>query len=191
MKFTFRKTKIPGLIVVKPEVGCDARGTFSENYKASDFRKAGIKDVFVQENRSISHKGVLRGLHYQRAPHAQARLVRCGRGRIFEAAVDLRPGSRTFGKNFTIELSDANGLMLYMPAGFAHGFYILTDGAEVMYKCSKEYAPCHDTGLRWNDPALKIKWPVKNPKLSAKDCSLPFLKDSGILGRAGGGKVDL
>jgi dTDP-4-dehydrorhamnose 3,5-epimerase len=177
MKFIFKKTPIAGLIVVKPEVGSDERGTFSENYKVSEFRKAGIKEVFVQENRSVSRKGVLRGLHYQVAPHAQAKLVRCGRGRIFEVAVDLRKGSKTFGKNFTLELSEANGLMLYLPAGFAHGFYILTDGAEVMYKCSKEYAPAHDAGVRWNDPDLKIKWPVKKPKLSPKDRTLPFLAD--------------
>lgn len=183
MKFTFRKTTIPGLIVVKPEVVRDARGTGSESYKASKFRKAGIKDVFVQENRSVSRKGVLRGLHYQLAPYAQARLVRCGRGRIFEAVLDLRPDSATYGKSFGIELSDANGLMLYMPAGFAHGFYALTDGAEVLYKCSKEYAPSHYTGLRWNDPALGIKWPLKGkPKLSVKDTGLPFL-GKGIQGR--------
>lgn len=175
MKFIFTKTSLPGLVIVKPEAGRDGRGTFSENYKASEFRKAGIKDIFVQENRSVSRKGVLRGLHYQRAPHAQAKLVRCGRGRIFEAAADLRPGSRTFGKAFTLELSEANGLMLYLPAGFAHGFYALTDGAEVMYKCSKEYAPAYDTGVRWNDPALGIKWPVKKPKLSPKDSKLPYL----------------
>ena len=177
MKFTFRKTNIPGLIVVKPEVVRDGRGTGSESYKASEFRKAGIKDVFVQENRSVSRKGVLRGLHYQRAPHAQARLVSCGRGRIYEAVADLRPGSGTFGKAFGLELSEANGLMLYMPAGFAHGFYALTEGAEVIYKCSKEYAPSHYTGLRWDDPALGIKWPVKGkPKLSEKDGKLPFLR---------------
>ena len=177
MKFTFRKTNIPGLIVVKPEVVRDGRGTGSESYKASEFRKAGIKDVFVQENRSVSRKGVLRGLHYQRAPHAQARLLRCGRGRIYEAVADLRPGSGTFGKSFGLELSEVNGLMLYMPAGFAHGFYALTDGAEVIYKCSKEYAPSHYTGLRWNDPALGIKWPVNGkPKLSEKDGKLPFFE---------------
>jgi len=177
MKFIFKETPIAGLVVVKPEVGSDERGTFSENYKASEFRKAGIKDIFVQENRSVSRKGVLRGLHYQLAPHAQAKLVRCGRGRIFEVAVDLRPRSKTFAKSFTLELSEANGLMLYIPAGFAHGFYALTDPAEVMYKCSKEYAPAHDAGVRWNDPDLKIKWPVKKPKLSPKDSTLPFLAD--------------
>ena len=177
MKFTFTRTKFAGLVVVKPEVGSDERGTYSESYKASEFRKAGIKDVFVQENRSVSRKGVLRGLSYQRAPYAQARLVRCGHGRIFEAVADLRPGSKTYGKSFHIELSEANGLMLYMPAGFAHGFCALTDRAEVMYKCSKEYAPGHAAGIRWNDPDLAIKWPVKAPILSPKDSALPFLED--------------
>ncbi|MBI5743023.1 MAG: dTDP-4-dehydrorhamnose 3,5-epimerase [Elusimicrobia bacterium] len=177
MKFTFKKTPIAGLIVVKPEVSSDERGTFSENYKASEFRKAGITAVFVQENRSVSRKNVLRGLHFQRPPHAQAKLVRCGSGRVFEVAVDLRPHSKTFGKNFTIELSGVNGLMLYLPEGFAHGFYALTDKAEVMYKCSREYAPSHDGGVLWNDPDLKVKWPCRRPKLSAKDCALPSLKE--------------
>jgi dTDP-4-dehydrorhamnose 3,5-epimerase len=177
MKFIFKKTKIAGLIVVKPEVGCDERGTFSENYKASEFRKAGIKTLFVQENRSVSRKNVLRGLHYQTAPHAQAKLVRCGHGRIFEVAVDLRPRSKTFGKHYTLELSEANGLMLFIPEGFAHGFYALTDKAEVMYKCSREYAPAHDAGVRWNDPALAIEWPCRRPVLSAKDKILPLLAE--------------
>ncbi len=176
MKFIFKKTTIPGLIIVKPEVGSDSRGSHSENYKASAFRKVGIKDIFVQENRSISRKGVLRGLSYQLPPHAQVKLVRCGRGSVFEAAADLRPGSKTFGKSFSLELSEANGLMLYLPAGFAHGFLALTDRAEVMYKCSSEYAPGSQAGLRWNDPILDIKWPIKRPKLSAKDANLPFLE---------------
>ncbi len=162
--------------MVKPEVGSDARGTFSENYKMSEFKKAGIKDVFVQENRSVSRKGVLRGLHFQLAPHAQAKLVRCGRGRIYDVAVDLRPRSRTYAKSFGLELSEANGLMFYIPAGFAHGFYALTDKAEVMYKCSKEYAPAYDSGVRWNDPKLAINWPLAGkPKISEKDGKLPFL----------------
>lgn len=178
MRFTFTKTGLAGVVVVKPEVGSDERGTYSESYKASEFKKAGIKDVFVQENRSISRRSVLRGLSYQRAPYSQARLVRCGRGRIFEAAADLRPGSKTYGKSFCVELSEANGLMLYMPAGFAHGFLALNDRTEVMYKCSKEYKPAYSAGIRWNDPDLAIKWPVKNPILSPKDSSLPFLKDA-------------
>jgi dTDP-4-dehydrorhamnose 3,5-epimerase len=178
MEFIFKKTKLAGLVVVQPETGRDERGTFSENYKMSEFKKAGIADFFIQENRSVSRRGVLRGLHFQRAPHAQAKLVRCGHGRVLDAVADLRPGSKTFGKSFAIELSQANGLMLYVPAGFAHGFYALTDGAEVIYKCSREYAPSHDAGVRWNDPALGIKWPVKKPKLSPKDAALPFLKDA-------------
>lgn len=177
MKFTFKTTPIRGLLVVIPEVGRDERGTFSENYKASEFRKAGIKTLFVQENRSVSRKNVLRGLHYQAAPRAQAKLVRCARGRIFDVAVDLRPGSKTFGRNYGQELSEKNGLMLYIPEGFAHGFYAFTDNAEVAYKCSREYSPIHDAGIRWNDPALAIKWPCRRPVLSAKDKSLPLLAE--------------
>ena len=176
MRFIFKKTKLAGLIVVKPEVRADERGTASEGYKYSEFAKAGIKDYFVQENRSVSRKGVLRGLHYQKAPHAQAKLVRCGRGKVYEVVADLRPGSRTYGKSFAIELSEANGLMLYVPEGLAQGFCALTDGAEVVYKCSREYAPGHEGGLRWDDPALRVKWPVKRPKVSAKDSAWPLLE---------------
>ncbi len=171
--------------MVKPAVYADPRGTFSENYKMSDFRAAGIRDIFVQENRSVSRKGVLRGMHCQLRRYVQAKLVRCLRGRIFDSVADLRPGSATFGRAFSIELSEANGLMLYVPAGFAHGFYALTDGAEVLYKCSKEYAPGHEAGLRWNDPVLKIKWPVKKPVLSPRDAALPFLKDTPFYAAAG------
>ncbi|HNW44021.1 MAG TPA: dTDP-4-dehydrorhamnose 3,5-epimerase [Elusimicrobiales bacterium] len=177
MKFTFKKTPLPGLLLVQPEIGSDGRGTFSERYKMSEFRKAGIKDVFVQENLSVSRKGVLRGLHFQRPPHAQAKLVRCGRGRIFDVAADLRPGSKTFGRSFGVELSGETGLMLYIPAGFAHGFYALTGEAEVSYKCSKEYAPSHDGGVRWDDPELAVKWPAGKRLLSPKDLALPLLKD--------------
>lgn len=175
MKFIFKKTPLPGLIIIKPEVRADARGTASESYKYSEFKKAGIKDVFVQENRSISRRGVLRGLHYQRAPKAQAKLVRCPRGRVFDTVVDLRKRSKTYGKSFSVELSEANGLMLYIPAGFAHGFCALEAGTEVVYKCSSEYAPAHEGGLRWDDPALKIKWPVKKPMVSDRDANLPLL----------------
>lgn len=175
MKFIFKKTKLSGLIVVKPEVRADARGTASEGYKYSEFAKAGIKDYFVQENRSVSRKGVLRGLHYQKAPHAQAKLVRCGRGRVYEVAADLRPGSKTYGKAFGLELSETNGLMLYVPEGMAQGFCALTDGAEVVYKCSREYAPGHEGGLRWDDPALRVKWPIKKPKVSEKDLAWSLL----------------
>ena len=164
-------------MLVQPGLFSDERGMASENYKASGFRRAGIKHVFVQENRSVSRKGVLRGLHYQRSPYGQAKLVRCGRGRVFNTAVDLRPGSKTFGKSYCGILTGADGSMLYIPEGFAHGFLALTDGAEVVYKCSREYSPKHYTGLRWNDPALRIKWPLKKPVVSVKDSGLPLLKD--------------
>lgn len=177
MKFQFKKTRIPGLLVIKPEARPDARGAAAEIYKASEFRKAGIKEIFIQENRSVSRKGVLRGFHYQRPPAAQARLVRCGRGRIFNVAVDLRKGSRSYGRAFGVELSADNWLTLYAPAGFAHGFVALTDGAEAVYKCSKEFSAEHYAGLRWNDPALKVEWPVKRPKVSAKDAGLPLLAE--------------
>ena len=175
MFFKFKKLKLRGLILVKPETGSDGRGIFSEIYKSSVFKRAGIKDIFVQENRSVSKKGVLRGLHYQREPFAQAKLVRCGRGRVFDVAVDLRRSSKTFGKWSGVELSAENGLALYIPAGFAHGFLALADGSEVIYKCSKEYAPAFDAGVRWNDPAVSVKWPAKKPRLSQKDKNLPFL----------------
>ncbi|MCX5791140.1 MAG: dTDP-4-dehydrorhamnose 3,5-epimerase [Elusimicrobia bacterium] len=178
MNFIFTKTGIDGLVVVKPEAFSDARGTCSEIYKYSVFQAAGLGDVFVQENCSVSARGVLRGLHFQRGPFAQTKLVSCCRGRIFDVAVDLRPGSKTFGKSFGLELSGENRLLYYIPAGFAHGFYALADGAEVRYKCSKEYAPSHDAGVRWNDPDLAVAWPAGERILSAKDSALPLLKDS-------------
>ena len=178
MLFKFQKLKIQGLVLVKSETGSDKRGTFSEIYKSSVFKRAGIKDIFVQENRSVSKKGVLRGLHFQRRPFAQAKLVRCAVGRVFDVAVDLRRGSKTFGKWYGVELSGENCLALYIPAGFAHGFLALADGSEVIYKCSKEYAPAFDAGVRWNDPAVSVKWPVKKPRLSQKDKNLPLLKDA-------------
>jgi dTDP-4-dehydrorhamnose 3,5-epimerase len=177
MKFEFKKTSIPGVLVIRPEARPDARGAAAEIYKASEFRKAGIRETFVQENRSVSRRGVLRGLHYQRPPAAQARLARCGKGRIYNVAVDLRRGSRTYGRAFGLELSADNWLTLYTPAGFAHGFCALTDGAEAVYKCSKEFSAAHYAGLRWDDPALKIKWPVARPKVSAKDAELPLLAE--------------
>lgn len=179
MKFIFKKTRLPGVLIVKPEVRADIRGSASENYKYSEFRKAGIKDYFVQENRSVSRKGVLRGLHYQAAPKAQARLISCSKGCAYTVALDLRHRSGTYGKWFGMEISEANGLMLYAPEGFAHGFCALTDGTMVSYKCSREFSRAHYRGLRWDDPCFKIKWPVKRPKLSQKDAALPkFTKET-------------
>ena len=177
MRFLFDKTPVKDLLVVKPETGRDDRGTFSEQYKLSEFRKGGITCRFVQQNRSVSRKGVLRGLHFQRAPRAQAKLVRCGAGRVYDVAVDLRPRSPTFRASFGLELSPENNLMLFIPEGFAHGFYALTDGAEVEYFCSREYSPAHDAGVRWDDPELAVKWPRGPRVLSPKDAGLPALKD--------------
>lgn len=177
MKFEFRETGISGLLVIKPQILGDSRGSFSERYKYSEFAKVGIKDHFVQENISVSSKGVLRGLHFQRPPHAQAKLVRCGRGRIYDVGVDLRKDSPTFKKYFGIELSPENDLLFYIPAGFAHGFCALEDNTELIYKCSDEYAPETDGGVRWNDSDINVIWPVANPILSAKDVKLPFLKE--------------
>lgn len=179
MRFRFKKTRLPGALLISPEARPDARGAAAEIYKASEFRKAGIRESFVQENRSVSRRGVLRGLHYQRPPAAQARLTRCGKGRAYCAVVDLRRGSRTYGRALGVELSETNWLTLYTPPGFAHGFCAVTDGAEVVYKCSTEFSPAHYAGLRWNDPALRIKWPVKRPKVSEKDAALPLLAELG------------
>ncbi len=178
MPFEFEKLEIDGLVLVKPRVLKDGRGFFMESYKLSDFKKAGIKEEFVQDNHSRSAKGTLRGLHFQKKPFAQAKLVRCVRGRIFDVAVDLRRRSKTFGSWLGVELSEKNGQLLYIPEGFAHGFLALEDGTEIIYKCSREYSKSHDAGVRWNDPEIGVKWGVMAPPLSEKDKNLPLLKDA-------------
>ena len=184
MPFEFISTDIPDVILVKPKVFSDKRGFFMETYKKSDFESAGIDTDFVQDNHSKSVKGVLRGLHYQKEPFAQGKLVRCIRGRIFDVAVDIRKGSPTFRKWVGYELSEENRLMLWIPKGFAHGFLTLSDEAEVIYKVSGgEYNPDYDAGIRWDDPDIGINWPVKLVEevlLSEKDRNLPFLKDADI-----------
>jgi len=184
MPFEFIKTDIPDVILVKPKVFCDSRGFFMETYKKSDFESAGIDTDFVQDNHSKSIKGVLRGLHYQKEPFAQGKLVRCIRGKIFDVAVDIRKGSPTFGKWVGYELSEENKLMLWIPKGFAHGFLTLSEEAEVVYKVSGgEYNPDYDAGIRWDDPDIGINWPIEMVEevlLSEKDKNLPFLKDADI-----------
>ncbi|NPA16488.1 MAG: dTDP-4-dehydrorhamnose 3,5-epimerase [Aquificae bacterium] len=184
MPFEFIKTNIPDVVLVKPKVFGDERGFFMETYKKSDFEKAGIDTDFVQDNHSKSVKGVLRGLHYQKEPFAQGKLVRCIRGRIFDVAVDIRKGSPTFGKWVGFELSEENKLMLWIPKGFAHGFLVLSEEAEIIYKVSGgEYSPEHDAGIIWNDRDININWPmaeVGNIILSEKDKKLPHLKNADI-----------
>jgi len=178
MPFEFEKLKLEGLVLVKPRVFPDDRGFFIENYKKSDFEKAGITEDFVQDNHSKSAKGVLRGLHYQRGAAAQGKLVRCTAGAILDVAVDMRKTSATYGQWAAEELNAQNARMLYVPPGFAHGFLVLSDTAEIMYKCTTEYSPKDDAGIIWNDPDVAVAWGIKEPILSAKDRVLPRLKDA-------------
>lgn len=146
-----------------------------ETYKQSDFTGLGIARGFVQDNYSMSIRDTLRGLHYQKEPHAQGKLVWCLRGTIFDVAVDIRKDSPTYGKWVSCELSSDNSLMLYVPPGFAHGFLVLSEAAEVIYKCTDEYAPEADRGIIWNDPDIGILWPTRSPVLSEKDAKHPPL----------------
>jgi len=178
MPFTFELLQIPDVILIRPRVFPDARGFFLETYKYSDFAANGIPERFVQDNHSRSTRGVLRGLHFQNPPRAQGKLVRVVSGEIFDVAVDIRPGSATFGQWVGEDLSDENHHMLYIPPGFAHGFVVLSDVADVTYKVTAEYAPELDSGIIWNDPAIAIQWPVQVPILSAKDAALPSLLEA-------------
>ena len=178
MPFRFTRLEIPEILLIEPKIFRDDRGFFAETYKYSDFAEAGIRGNFIQDNYSYSVRGVLRGLHYQKNPHAQGKLVHCMEGRIFDVAVDIRKGSRTFGRWVCAELSGEDNLMLYVPPAFAHGFVVLSESARVIYKCSEEYSPEDDRGIIWNDPDIGIRWPVKNPVLSVKDMKHPLLKDA-------------
>ena len=169
MPFDFQKTKIPDVILIKPKVFHDDRGFFLETYKKSDFKKNGINIDFVQCNHSKSSKGVIRGLHYQKEPYAQSKLVRCINGRIFDVAVDIRKDSKYFGKYVSVELSDENKNMLFIPKGFAHGFQVLSDEAEIEYLVDNEYAPDCEDGIRYDNKTVGIDWPVEEVILSEKD----------------------
>ena len=178
MPFDFRRLTIPDLVLIEPKTYGDDRGAFLEIYKHSDFVRSGITEHFVQDNYSRSIRGVLRGLHYQMGPKAQGKLVRCVRGRIFDVAVDIRKGSPTYGQWEGEELSEENGLMLFIPAGFAHGFLTLSESAEVLYKCTEEYSPAHDRGIIWNDPDINVPWANTAPLLSDKDRFHPRLREA-------------
>ncbi len=176
MPFIFEKQKIEDVILVKPKVFGDNRGFFMESYKKSDFFDNGIKIDFNQDNHSKSSKHVLRGLHYQAKPYGQAKLVRCSKGRIFDVAVDIRPNSKTFKQYVKVELSEENKNMLFIPEGFAHGFVVLSDEAELLYKASGEYNPLSDRGLLWSDKDINIDWEIDfDPVLSEKDKVQPTL----------------
>ena len=178
MTFEFKRLEIQDVILITPKVFEDERGFFMETYKKEDFEeKAGIKGEFIQDNHSKSKRGVLRGLHFQREPYAQAKIVRCIRGEIYDVAVDLRKNSPTFGNYVGVNLSEDNRNQLYIPGGCAHGFLVLSDVAEVIYKADNVYALNYEGGLIWNDPDVNIPWPSDNPILSEKDKSWPTLKE--------------
>ncbi|AHL23097.1 dTDP-4-dehydrorhamnose 3,5-epimerase [Thermococcus nautili] len=178
MPFEFERLEIPDVVLIKPKVFGDERGFFMETYKKPDFERAGIKGEFVQDNHSRSRYGVLRGLHFQREPYAQAKIVRVVRGIIYDVAVDLRRNSPTFGKWVGVILSEFNKWQLYIPRGFAHGFVVLSDVADVVYKVDNVYAPDHEGGIIWNDPELGIDWLVDEPIVSEKDKKWPTLKEA-------------
>ncbi len=180
MPFEFVPQVLNGLVLIKPKVFGDGRGFFLELYKHSDYLAAGIREHLVQDNYSRSSQGVVRGLHYQKQPKAQGKLVTCLRGVIFDVAVDIRRGSPGFGKWVGVELSEQNRHLLYVPPGFAHGFQVMSETADVMYKCTDEYAPAEDRGIIWNDPDIRIAWPLDNPLLSGKDRFHPRLQDADI-----------
>jgi dTDP-4-dehydrorhamnose 3,5-epimerase len=172
------KNEIEGLLLIKPDVFVDNRGFFLESYSQKKFMDAGIDCNFIQDNHSKSEQaGVIRGLHFQKPPFAQSKLVRVTRGAVLDVAVDLRKNSPTYGMWKSFELTEKNYLMVFVPQGFAHGFCTLCPGTEVQYKVDNLYAPQYDSGIRWDDPTLKISWPVNNPVLSQKDASLSFLKE--------------
>lgn len=173
-----KETFIDGLVVIEPRVFRDPRGFFYESYHKQRLEGLGIENVFIQDNQSRSTYGVIRGLHYQKESFAQAKLVRVTEGIIFDVAVDIRSGSPTYGKWFGLEISSENFLQLLIPAGFAHGFSVLSDHATVFYKCDQYYHPESEAGIRFDDPDLQIDWRVEPDKatVSDKDRNLPFLK---------------
>lgn len=177
MPFTFEKLAIPEVILIEPQVFNDERGFFMETYKETDFATF-VDGAFVQENHSKSQRGTLRGLHFQVGPYAQGKLVRAIKGEIFDVAVDVRPDSPTRGKWVSAVLSSDNRRMLYVPPWCAHGFCVLSDTAEVIYKTTSEYAPAHSSGVMWNDPALAIDWPIQSPMVSDRDTKwAPFVRN--------------
>ena len=177
MSFGFRTLSIPGLILVEPERHQDGRGYFEETYRRGQFREGGIEEEFVQDNSARSSHGVLRGLHFQRPPAAQGKLVRVVRGEVFDVGVDLRLGSPTFGHWEGVLLNETEGAMLYLPPGLAHGYCVLSPEADLAYKVTAEYSPEADTGIRWDDPQIGVEWPLDEPHLSERDTGLPLLKD--------------
>lgn len=171
------KTDIEGLLLIEPNIFRDERGYFLESYNDGRYHETGIPELFVQDNVSVSKKGVIRGLHYQAPPFDQGKLVSVLRGRVIDVAVDIRTGSPTYGKHVAVELSADNHKQFWIPAGFAHGFVALEDDTVFAYKCTNVYSKDHDRGIRYNDPALGIDWNVTDPIVSEKDKLHPLLSE--------------
>lgn len=175
MSFKFKPLEIPDVILITPDVFGDDRGFFLESYQKNIFNNAGIVDDFVQDNQSKSQHGVIRGLHFQKQPYSQAKLLRCIVGEIYDVVLDIRLGSNFFGRWIGIRLVPHQ--ILYIPSGFAHGFCVVSDTAEISYKTSCVHQPDHECGVIWNDPDLSIPWPTSKPILSEKDKKWSRLKD--------------
>lgn len=175
MPFRFQRLELPEVVLIEPQVYRDSRGWFCESYRRSDFARFGIEVSFAQDNHSRSAARVLRGLHYQNPPRAQGKLVRAIVGEVFDVAVDIRKRSPTYKRWVGVRLSAENRRMLYIPPGFAHGFCVLSEVAEVLYKTTEEYAPELECGIRWNDAELAIEWPIEQPLVSERDAALPLL----------------
>ncbi|MCB9362864.1 dTDP-4-dehydrorhamnose 3,5-epimerase [Candidatus Woesearchaeota archaeon] len=177
MPFSYHKLQIPDVVLIKPRVFPDNRGYFLESYKYSDFSSNGINLHLIQHNHSKSEKGVLRGLHYQKEPKGQGKLIRIVSGSVYDVAVDIRVGSPTYGKWVAEVLDAVNMHMLWIPPGFAHGFLVLENNTNVLYATSNEYSPDHERGIIYNDPSIGVSWPKSNVYLSEKDSELPLLED--------------
>jgi len=171
-----KQTEFPGLMIIEAKIHGDSRGYFLESFRSDHFKDAGLNLNFVQDNQSKSKHGVLRGLHYQ-LKNGQGKLVRCTLGEVFDVALDIRKGSPTFGKSFSITLNDKNHLAVYIPPGFAHGFCVVSDEAIFQYKCTVRYDPEDEYGIRWNDESFRINWPVESPVLSQRDKLFPLLSE--------------
>lgn len=176
MALKVTETALPGALIIEPDVYGDSRGFFLESWRDDVYAAIGIKEKFVQDNHSRSGNHVLRGLHGQKTK-PQGKLVRVSRGKVFDVAVDINRASPTFRQWVGVELSDENHRQFYVPPGYLHGFCVLSDVADFLYKCTAYYDPRDEIGIRWDDPDIAIRWPVSNPVLSGKDLALPFLKD--------------
>ena len=183
VNFTLKELEVKGVYVIEPRVFEDERGFFMETFSEGGFRALGVDFHVVQENHSHSRHGVLRGLHFQRGEAAQAKLVRVVRGVVFDVAVDLRASSPTFGKHVWVILSEYNHSMLYVPRGFAHGFQVLSESADLVYLVDNPYNPGAELGVVWSDPEIGVHWPIPNPIVSRKDSSLPTLRELISLGQ--------